>query len=224
LLPFPVDTRLFCPSADCSEIRRKWGLGESDKVIVFIGTLFEFSGLDAFIPQFPQVIKEIPEAKLLIVGDGPQRPELERIITKLALERQVIITGFQPYQTMPQYINLATICINPFLINNNTIDIFPAKIMQYAACGRATVATALRGITTLLPGESHGVVYANNAADMAREVIALLRSAERREQLGCAGLNHVKQAYSYEKIARQLEKILEEAIKEKRHGTESKRA
>ncbi len=222
-LPFPIDTGLFRPSVDCSEVRQKWGLDETDQVIVFIGTLFEFSGLDTFIRQFPQVMREIPKAKLLIVGDGPQRPKLERIITELGLEKQVIITGFQPYQTMPQYINLAIICINTFLINDATMDIFPAKIMQYIACGKATVATALRGITTLLPGESHGVVYATSAADMAREVIALLKSTEHRQKLGYAGLNHVRRSYSCEKVAHQLETILEEAIKEKHDGAISKR-
>ncbi len=222
-LPFPIDTGLFNPSVDCSEVRQKWGLKESDQVIVFIGTLFEFSGLDDFIHQFPRVIEEIPEAKLLIVGDGPQRAKLERIIAELNLEKQVIITGFEPYQTMPQYINSAKICINTFRISNDTMDIFPAKIMQYIACGKATVATALHGITTLLPDESHGLVYATNAADMAREVISLLKSPERQQTLGQAGLNHVRQTYSYEKIAHQLEAILEERIREKRNGTISKR-
>ncbi|MFC1914418.1 glycosyltransferase family 4 protein [Chloroflexota bacterium] len=220
LVPFPVDTDLFSPATDSTEVRRKWELDEKDRIIVFIGTLFPFSGLDGFIRQFPQVLKEVPEAKLLIVGDGPQRPELERIIAESGLEKQVIITGFQPYQTMPQYINLATICINPFLISEKTMDIFPAKMVQYVACGKATVATALRGITTYLQGEKHGVVYVNNMEDMAREAVSLLKSAERRRKLGEAGLEHVRQTYSYEKIAQELESTLEEAIKEK-HGAKS---
>ena len=223
LLPFSIDTGLFHPSVDCSKVRQKWGFSESDQVIVFIGTLFKFSGLDAFIREFPEIIKQTPEAKLLIVGDGPQRPKLERIITELGLEKQVIITGFQPYQTIPQYINLATICINTFLINDATMDIFPAKIMQYIACGKATVATALRGITTLLPGESHGVVYANSAAEIARGVVMLLKSMEHRQQLERAGLDYIKQTHNHKIIAHQLEVILEEAIKEKRNGTNPER-
>jgi glycosyltransferase involved in cell wall biosynthesis len=217
-LPFPVDTDLFSPSTDSTEVRQKWGLKDDDRIIVFIGTLFEFSGLDDFIHHFPQVIAEVPEAKLLVVGDGPQRPKLERNITELGLEKQIIITGFQPYQTMPQYINLAAICINPFVISDRTMDVFPAKMMQYVACGKATVATALPGITTLLPGESHGVVYAQNAADMVKEVVSLLKSGERRQALGDAGLNQVREAYRCEKIAHELENILEEAIKNKRNG------
>ena len=222
LLLFPVDTGLFHPSVDCSEVRQQWGFSESDQIIVFIGTLFNFSGLDAFIQEFPRVVREVPEAKLLIVGDGPQRPKLERIIIELGLARQVTITGFQPYKTMPQYINLANICINTFVISESTMDIFPAKMMQYIACGKATVATALHGIMTLLPGESHGVVYANSATEMADGVISLMKSAERRHQLENAGLDYIKQKHNYEIISRQLETILEEAIKEKHNGTKHK--
>lgn len=218
LLPLPIDTNIFHPSVDYAEVRQKWGLSEKDQVVVFIGTLFEFSGLDGFIRQFSRVIEEIPEAKLLIVGDGPQRPRLKGIIAELGLERQVIITGLQPYPTMPQYINLATVCINPFLNTEATRDIFPGKIIQYIACGKATVATPLRGITTLIPGASHGVIYANSAEDMAREVISLLKSTERRQQLELASVNYVKQVHGQQKIARQLEAELEEVIRNKREA------
>ena len=223
LLPLPIDTKIFHPSVDCSEVRQKWGLGEKDKVVVFIGTLFKFSGLDGFIRQFPQVIEEIPEAKLLIVGDGPQRPGLEQIITELGLEGQVIITGFQPYPTMPQYINLATVCINPFLYTDATKDIFPGKIIQYIACGKATVVTPLLGIKALIPDESRGLIYANNAGEMAGEVVGLLKSTERRQQLGQAGLNYVKLVHDQQKIARQLEAELIDIIKKNPKRAISKR-
>ncbi len=219
LLPFPVDTGLFRPGVDSTEVRQKWGLGTGEPAIVFIGTLFDFCGLDTFLREFPAVLKEVPGVKLLIVGDGPLRPVLERIIAELGLQQQVVITGFQPYRTMPQYIDLATVCINTFLISDNTMDMFPAKMMQYVACGKATVATALRGITTILPGESHGVVYVNNAAEMAGAVIPLLKSPERRKALESAGLSYIKENHSYDKIAERLEAILEEAIKEKRNAT-----
>lgn len=218
LVSFPLDTGLFRPGVDSSRVREKWGLKEEEPVIVFIGTLFDFSGLDEFIRHFPKVVQEIPAAKLLIVGDGVQRPKLEGIIAELSLQKQVIITGFQPYQTMPEYINLAAVCINTFLATEENMDIFPGKMMQYVACGRATVATPLRGITTLLPGESHGVVYADSPTEMVTEVITLLKSPERRRVLGEAGVRQVRGKYTYDKIAEELETILAEAIKEKRSG------
>ena len=222
LLPLSVDTDLFQPSHDPTEIRQKWGFSEKDQIIVFIGTLFDFSGLDALIRQFPEVVKQIPEAKLLIVGDGPQRPKLENIIAEQGLQHQVAITGFQPYQTMPQYINLAAICITPFLVTDTTRDIFPSKIVQYLACGKVVLATPLPGTLAVIPGEQQGVVYTDGADEMAREIVSLLKSVEHRQQLGHAGLNYVKQVHSHESIARQLEARLQEAIKEKHDGELSK--
>jgi glycosyltransferase involved in cell wall biosynthesis len=217
LLPYPVDMTLFRPGVDPSEVRQKWGLDGTEPVIVFIGTLFEFSGLDGFLHQFPAILQEKPRARLLIVGDGPQRDKLEQIITELGLKDRVIITGFQPYQTMPQYINLATVCINTFLVTRATMDTFPSKIVQYAACGKPTVATPLRGITSLLPGEPQGVVYADDVAGIAQEVISLLKSPERRQQIAWSGFEFARDNFDSEKITGELEKILEEAIEQKRH-------
>jgi glycosyltransferase involved in cell wall biosynthesis len=205
LLLMPIDTGIFHPSEDYLEIKRKWGVNAKDRVVVFIGTLFPFTGLDGFIRQFPSVLDRMPDAKLLIVGDGPQRPVLERIIIELGLGKRIIITGFQPYQTMPQYINLADVCINPFLNTAATRDIFPGKIVQYMACGRAVVATPLLGITSLAQGESQGIIYAAGAEEMAEKVADLLESGERRKILGQAGLEYVLQTHDQIKIARQLE-------------------
>jgi glycosyltransferase involved in cell wall biosynthesis len=205
LLLLPIDGNIFHPSPQNFELLQKWGLAAKDRVIIFIGTLFEFSGLDGFIRRFPQIVSAVPEARLLIVGDGPQRPELEKLISATGLGGKVTITGFQPYSTMPQYIGLAALCINPFLNTFATRDIFPGKIIQYLACGKAAVATPLLGITTLVQGESQGIIYADTAADMAQAVIELLRAPDRIKRMEQAGINYVKQHHDQQMIARQLE-------------------
>ena len=157
------------------------------------------------------------------MGDCPQRPKLEEIIAELGLQNQVIITGFQPYHTVPQYINLAAICITPFLVTDATRDIFPSKIVQYLACGKVVLATPLPGTLAVIPGEQQGVVYTDGADETAREIVSLLKSAEHRQQLGCAGLNYVKQVHDQQKIAHQLEAELIEIIKKKSKRAISKR-
>jgi len=223
LLALPVETSLFRPLPDSAGLRRKWGLGEKDQIILFQGTLYNFSGLDLFLCQFPTLLEQVPSVKLLLVGDGPQRPVLERIVAQLGLQRHVIITGFQPYQTMPNYINLAAICINPFLINDVTREIFPGKIPQYLACGKPVISTPLPGLMSVIAGEDQGVIYVNSIPEMVKEAVLLLNSTEHRQQLGHAGLNYVRQVHSCEKIAHQLETILKDAIKEKQSETASKR-
>ncbi len=215
LLPMPVDTDLFHPGINTTELRQKWGLGEHDEIVLFMGTLFDFSGLDVFLPEFPGVIEQIPHVKLLIVGDGPQRPRLEKIITDLNLRQHVIITGFQPYQTMPQYINMATICINTFIITDATRDIFPGKTVQFLACGKAFLATSLPGMRAVIPGEQQGVLYVRDAGEMVQSIIFVLQSPDLRQQLECNGLSYVINTHSYAKIADSLESRLREAIRGK---------
>ncbi|OGN98686.1 MAG: hypothetical protein A2Y58_03830 [Chloroflexi bacterium RBG_13_51_52] len=218
LLLIPVDTNMFRPAPDAGEFRRKWGLGAEDAVILFIGTLFNFSGLDVLIRRFPEVLKDVPEARLLIVGDGPQRSKLEKIVAETGMQKQVIITGFQPYDTMPQYINMSTLCINSFLVNNTTRDIFPSKIVQYLACGKAVVATRLPGMVAVISGEDEGVMYSDGVEEMPAKIITLLKSKEHRQRLERAGLAYVQQKHSNEKIAHQLEEKLEEVINQKSRG------
>jgi glycosyltransferase involved in cell wall biosynthesis len=216
LMLIPVDTEMFKPAPAPDALRQKWGLSKEDAVIVFTGTLFDFSGLDIVIKHFHEVLKEVPNAKLLLVGDGPQRARLEKITTELELRKQVIFTGFQPYNEIPQYINMSTITINTFLTNDTTRDIFPSKIVQYLACGKAVVATRLPGLAAVIPGEEQGAAYCDGVADVPKEIIALIKSPKRRQALEKAGLAYAQQKHSNEKVARQLEAKLKEVITEKR--------
>ncbi len=212
LLPMPVDTGIFYPSLAPAELRRRWGINVTDSVILYMGTLFDFSGLDGIICQLPRIIGQVPGTRLLIVGDGPQRQMLESIIAETGLKDRVIITGFQPYETMPQYINMATVCLNPFRETGATREIFPGKIVQYLACAKAVVATPLPGLRAVTPGEEQGLVFADTPEAMAERLITLLQDSGYRQRLERQGLEYVRRVHSVENIAAQLETSLQEAI------------
>ncbi len=215
VLPMPVDTHTFCPSEDTRQLRQKWGISDDDKVILFMGTLFNFSGLGGFIPQFKYVLNKFPETKLLIVGDGEQRQELESIIKTTGLQGKVIITGFQPYQDMPRYINMADVCINTFVRNKITNDIFPGKTVQFLACGKPLVTRLLDGIKAVIDGEEQGVVYANEDWGLVVKIISLLDSPERMKRIGDNGLRYTSQFHRCEQVAKKLEEELGRLIEAK---------
>jgi glycosyltransferase involved in cell wall biosynthesis len=210
VLPMTVDTQLFNPNVDGSWVRKKFGYSDKDKIILFIGTLYKFSGLEGYLSAFDRVLGDVHNAKLLIVGEGEQKRELESYIKALHLYDYVKIVGFQPYINMPAYINASDICILPFQENEITKDIFPGKIAQYLACGKPVLMTPLKGVKSMIDGESQGVVYSEY---FSSDTIKMLLDNDKMKQLGKNGLEYVKEYCDSDKIAGQLENIFEELIK-----------
>ena len=211
MLPFCVDMNTFNPDVDAKELEKKLGITEENKTVVFIGTLFEFSGLDLYVNQFSKVVEEIPEVKLVVVGGGTLLGRLEKLVSSLGLEKNVVLTGFEPFSLMPQFINLADICINPFLINSTTREIIPGKIIQYLACGKPVLATPLPGMLSLLSGPKSGVIY-SNIDEFAKNTVRLLKNGEMARTIGNNGYQYVKNNHNEIKMAQKLNAILNQLI------------
>lgn len=211
LLPFGVDMNKFDPNVDTRELEEKLGITEDDKVVVFIGTLFEFSGLDLYLEQFPKVVKEVPETKLIIVGGGALLGKLKKLVVDLKLTENVVLTGFQPFDMMPRYINIADVCINPFIINATTRDIIPGKIIQYLSCAKPVLATPLPGMVSLLSGPERGVTY-SNIDEIVDNTVKLLEDSEMAKAVGENGYRYVKNSHDERRIARKLNVILNQMI------------
>ncbi len=214
VLPLGVDTTLFRPDIDDIRLRHQLGFTVDDKIIVFVGTLPRFSGLDRFISQFPRMRSEIPDLKLLIVGDGEQRPQLERLIGELGLGDSVLITGFVAHEEVPRYINLASVCINSFPVSDITRDIFPTKVLLYMACGKPVVSTPLDGLMEMSIGEEQGVLYAEDGDFLSPVITTILDS----DNLGKRALEYAVEHHDYNKVVQDLEKELAMIVDSRRHN------
>ncbi len=212
LLLFPLDLSQFDNNINSSEIREKWGISATSRVLVFIGTLYEFGGMDLFVKQMPRLLEMLPDIVLLIVGDGPILSDLKRLVIELDLEGKVILTGHEPFELMAQYVNAADIGINVFRRNKHTNKIFSAKIIQYLACGRPVISSSLEGISTLIPEEKGGVVYQESPENIADAVIELANSKDRCESLGEAGRRYVLENHSAVQIVQKMEAILKALV------------
>lgn len=213
-LSFGVDMNSFSPFVNSNKLKDSLGLASDDRIVEFVGTLFEFCGLDSYMKQFSQVVAEIPKTKLLIVGDGPLKRNLKDLASRFELDEHVMLTGFQPFDMIPQYINLADICISPFPIVDVTRDIMPGKIVQYLACGKPVLATPLPGTVSLISGPEQGIVY-SDLKEFGKQTVALLKDLAWAKEIGWNGYNHAKANYDEEKLANNLERILDRLINNK---------
>lgn len=96
-------------------VRQEWGIEEDDYLLLSINRIAEEKNLKAIIEQFPEILAEIPNAKLILAGDGPQLEELQELTSALNLEEKIIFPGFvdhaevnQFYQAADVYVNLST--------------------------------------------------------------------------------------------------------------------
>jgi glycosyltransferase involved in cell wall biosynthesis len=203
VLPSGVDVQMFSPGPGDVELLSKWGIGPADPVVLFMGTVYTFSGLDRLIQGFKDVLARHPQARLLVVGVGEDADRLQRLASANNLQTHVIFAGFQPYSLLPDIIRSSTVCINPFELNDITRDILPTKLFQYLACGKPVLMTELPGTLPFLAGPSDGVVY-SGSDEFVRNLNELLSNPSRITELGANALRVAQRDYDWKSIAVKL--------------------
>jgi glycosyltransferase involved in cell wall biosynthesis len=209
LLPCGVDAALFSPGSKNAALLAGWNIGATDPVIIFMGTIYRFSGLDRVIADFQKILRRHPQTKLLIVGWGEDEERLKRLSIQHGVSANVVFTGLQPYSLLPDIIRSSDICINPFELNAITRDILPNKVFQYLACGKPLVATRLPGTEPFLSGEEDGVLY-TSLEEVTERLLELMEDSERRRKLGENAASAVQQKYDWRRVAQQMIDIIHE--------------
>jgi len=199
LLPSGVDGELFSPGPRAHDLLATWGIEPHEQVVLFMGTIYRFSGLDRVIADYRSILSRCPRAKLLIVGAGEDEARLKELARTNSVSKSVVFTGLMPYSKLPQIVRSADVCINPFELNGITENILPTKLFQYMTCEKPVLATCLPGTRYFLPGEEQGVVYAP-LENFNEHLIQLLLDADRRVELGRRG-RIAATAYDWRAIA-----------------------
>ena len=212
VLPAGVDVERFSPGTRNDTLMSRWGIAQTDRVILFMGTIYRFSGLDRVIEDFPSLLSRHPTSRLLIVGKGEDAGRLKALSEKIGVSSNVVFTGVQDYGLLPDIIRSSDLCINPFRLNAITRDILPTKLFQYLACGRPLVATELPGTTPFLTGDSEGVVY-SDLANFINVIGDLLDFPDRCQELGDRASRAMRERYDWKHIAESLVEWLEGIVK-----------
>ncbi len=203
VLPSGVDRQMFSPGSPNPDIMARWNLEPSHRAILFMGTVYTFSGLDRVIRDLPVLLARHPTARLLVAGEGEDTDRLKALCRQSGVEDEVVFTGLLPYSDLPDLIRSCEVCINPFELNSVTRDILPTKLFQYLSCGKPVVATELPGTIPFLSGEEHGLVVAR-LENFVETLACLLDEPDRIRRLGRNGTSVTGEKYDWERIARRL--------------------
>ena len=187
-VPNGVERYRFKAQPDTTMLRKKLGIAESDKIIIYIGTLGVVSHpIDILLESYKVVSQVLNNTRLILVGGGEDFDLLKHLTNELDLDRYVIFTGRVPAESVPKYLELATVSVDP--IKNDLIAKArsPLKIVESLAVGVPVVTSNVGDRNKLLNfGECGLLVQPNNTQALADGLITMLRDPILRNKMSVA--------------------------------------
>jgi glycosyltransferase involved in cell wall biosynthesis len=148
-------------------------------VVMYVGNLQRYQGIDLLLESFAQALPEVPEARLVVIGGAAERIDVYRQRSnELGIGEAVLFAGPRPVERLAAYLKKATVLVSPRIHGDNT----PMKVYSYLDSGRAVLATRLPTHTQVLTDDVACLVEPEPAA-MARGLVRLLRDEVLRERL-----------------------------------------
>jgi phosphatidylinositol alpha-1,6-mannosyltransferase len=206
-----VDDQAFHPGVDGSVVRESYGLGDRP-VVVCVSRLVARKGQDMLIRSLPLIHRRVPDAAVLIVGDGPQRGDLEKLVDKLGLRRDVVFTGAKAWVETPAYFAAGDVFCMPTRTRKAGFEVEGLGIvyLEASASGLPVVAGDSGGAPDAVQdGVTGYVVNGRAAAEIAERVSALLLDRELAREMGEWGRRWVEQRWRWDDLADELAGLLQ---------------
>lgn len=204
-----IDFEHFSPR-DVSGLRKELGLKDK-RVIVSVGRLVHRKGQDHLITSFPQILREVPNAHLLIIGQGPYLKELQKLVSKNNLKEYVTFIGRIFYDQLPNYICVGDVFAMPSRSRFFGLEVEGLGIvyLEASACGLPVIAGASGGAPDAVIENVTGVVVdGTNDLQIANAVIKLLQNDQESKQMGLSGRQWITDQWGWGIWSEKFEKLL----------------
>jgi glycosyltransferase involved in cell wall biosynthesis len=177
------------------------------KNILFVGSLRPVKGVQYLITSMKKIHEELPDARLILVGDGEEREHLEALSIQLGLQKYVEFIGKVSHEKVKTFMQQADVFVLPSLSEG-----FPNVILEAMACGLPIIASPVGGIPDIITNDTNGyLVEVKDTNDMANKILLLLSDDALRKKISDNNRNLVKK-YTWENVILKLEKIYESSI------------
>jgi len=197
------------------ELKKELGIGENDKVVMFEGYFYPWQGVEYLIKASRLVLKEKPNTKFLIVGEGEMMHSWKKLASDLEVDNNFIFTGAVPYKDVRKYINVSDICVAPFIKERNLrIGLSPLKIYEYGACGKPIVSSRIPNLEFIEQNKAGLLVEPEKPEKLAKAIIKLLKDERLRRELGENGRKYVTKNHSWEAVARKVAEVCKSVVVE----------
>jgi phosphatidyl-myo-inositol dimannoside synthase len=197
-------------AVDATVLRHSLGL-TGKKVIVSVGRLVHRKGQDFLIESMPKILKQVPDAHLLLVGQGPYREHLEKLVRKHSIEKNVSFIGRIQYKDLPGYICVGDIFAMPSRSRFAGLEVEGLGIvyLEASACGLPVIAGESGGAPdAVIEGVTGFVVDGTNTEQIAKRAIQLLLDEKLRISMGSAGRAWIEKEWRWQIWASKFSDLL----------------
>jgi glycosyltransferase involved in cell wall biosynthesis len=202
-----IELKQYRPQIQLPDLRHEFGISRDAPLIAFIGRMVWEKGLEYFIQSIPIINQRAPNARFLLVGDGPLRQQAELLVQSLDIEKKVTFTGFRSDISRV----LATIDI---LVIPSLFEGFPMITLEAMAMAKAIVATNIPGITEQISNGEEGIlVPSRNPEALAVAILRLVQDSNLSVSIGSKAQQKVENCFSIEKMIRETKNIYQSLLK-----------
>jgi glycosyltransferase involved in cell wall biosynthesis len=212
-MPNPVDVNQFAPPSNCvrQELRRRFGIPDTGLVVLYCGRLAPEKALPSLLDAFSLVVRELEEAFLVLVGDGPLRCALEEQAKQLKLtDRNLRFAG----SVDPDDVSLWLKVGDAFALVSFS-EGFPCSLIEAMSVGLPSVASDIPANQQLIANGKQGfLVPAGDSKTIAAALIYLLKNSDVRSRMGHAARQAMLESYSTSKVVERYENLLRQTLEE----------
>jgi len=202
-----VDAERFYPGCGGSEVREKLGISSQAPVVICSARMIRRKGQDTLVRAWPEVLRRVPDARLLLVGDGPHRSKVEGLARASGLADSVIFAGGVSWADMPAYTDAGDVFAMPCRtrIFGLEPEAFGIVSIEAAACGLPVLVGDSGGAAeTVQSGRTGWVCNAREPTIWARRMSELLTERTDRVAKGAAGRAWVSERWNWTRSVEHL--------------------
>lgn len=206
-----VDSSIFRPGRGGAELRRRMGLGADQPVLLSVSRFVPRKGQDTLIRAMPEVLDSVPDALLLLVGDGPYRVRLERLVDECGVRRSVVFAGAVPWTEAPSWFDVGDVFAMPCRTRRGGLEPEALGIvfLEAQASGSPVLVGDSGGASeTVLHGETGFVVDPYSPAAVALRAAEMLGDLDKAREMGRRGRAWVEREWSWEQSMATLRSLI----------------
>ncbi|MFA5104100.1 MAG: glycosyltransferase family 4 protein [Candidatus Margulisiibacteriota bacterium] len=201
-IPIGIHYELFDAS------RKKQGITEEKrdrKKVLFLGRLAANKGIDYLVHAIPLVLKEVPDAKFVICGEGEEKPHVEAYIDQVGVRGHIEFLGKVNLDEMVKLYSTCAMFVFPSI---NRLEAFGIVQLESMACYTPVIASNIPGVNNVMDvGKSGLLVEPRDSEALASAIIKILKDPELARSMGARGRQLVEEKYNWNAIGDRIEAV-----------------